>query len=132
MGQCADMLLTVEGPRGVLTLIQEIGVISCVGVAREDHRSVTRTGVEQLARVSFDLLCTKSPEIGFAARKIRESMEFVAKLTMGLPDAPLQNVHSACLAPFYSSTSTQALIVRLSDLANAVTEAPLESPQASS
>src|SRR3546814_11231149 len=43
MGQCAGMLLAAEGPRGITTLVQKIGIISCAGVAREDYRPVTRS-----------------------------------------------------------------------------------------
>jgi hypothetical protein len=61
MGQCADMLLEAEGPKGIITLTQEIGGISCVGVAREDYRPVTSTGVEQLARLSFNFAASALP-----------------------------------------------------------------------
>jgi hypothetical protein len=130
MGQCADMLLAAEGPQGISTLVQKIGVISCAGVAREDYRPVTSTGVEQLARLSFDLLRTKSREVGFAAQDIRGSMKLIAKLFMALPDASLINVHSTYLAPYYSATSAQGLTVRLSHLVNAVAGAPADDANA--
>lgn len=130
MGQCADILLTAEGPQGITTLVQKIGIVSCAGVAREDYRPVTSTGVEQLARLSFNLLGTKSQEVQFAAQDIRGSMKLIAKLFMALPDAPLMNVHSTYLAPYYSATSTQGLTVRLSQLVNAVANAPAEDANA--
>src|SRR5690606_37302612 len=126
MGQCADMLLAAEGPQGITTLVQKIGIISCAGVAREDYRPVTSTGVEQLARLSFDLLRTKMREVRFAAQDIRGSMKLIAKLFMALPDAPLMSVHSTYLAPYYSATSAQGLTVRLSQLVNAVADAPAD------
>ncbi len=126
MGQCADMLLAAEGPQGITTLVQKIGIISCAGVAREDYRPVTSTGVEQLARLSFDLLRTKLREVQFAAQDIRGSMKLIAKLFMALPDAPLMSVHSTYLAPYYSATSAQGLTVRLSQLVNAVADAPAD------
>jgi len=126
MGQCADMLLAAEGPQGITTLVQKIGVISCAGVAREDYRPVTLTGVEQLARLSFDLLRTKSREVQFAAQDVRDSVKLIAKLFMALPDAPFMSVHSTYLAPYYSATSTQGLTVRLSQLVNAVENAPAD------
>lgn len=126
MGRCADMLLAADGPQGITTLVQKIGIISCAGVAREDYRPVTSTGVEQLARLSFNLLRTKSREVQFAARDIRSSMKLIAELFMALPDAPLMSVHSAYLAPYYSATSAQGLTVRLSQLVNAVAEAPAD------
>lgn len=126
MGRCADMLLAADGPQGITTLVQKIGIISCAGVVREDYRPVTSTGVAQLARLSFNLLRTNSREVQFAARDIRNSMKLIAKLFMTLPDAPLMSVHSAYLAPYYSATSAQGLTVRLSELVNAVAEAPAD------
>src|SRR3546814_19817908 len=112
MRQCAGMLLAAEGPRGITTLVQKIGIISCAGVAREDYRPVTSTGVEQISRLSFDLLLTKSREVQFAAQGIRGSMKLIAKLFMDLPDAPLMSVHSTYLYPYYSATSQHGLTVR--------------------
>jgi hypothetical protein len=126
MGQCADMLLAVEGPKGIVTMVQKIGTISCVGVAREDYRPVTLIGVEQLARLSFELLRTKSREVQFTAGEIRGTMKLIAKLFMALPDSPLMSVHSTYLAPYYSATSAQALTSRLSQLVNVVADAPAD------
>jgi hypothetical protein len=75
MGQCADMLLATEGPQSIATMVQKIGLISCAGVAREDYRPVTSTGVEQLTRLSFELLRTNKREVQFAAQDIRETVK---------------------------------------------------------
>jgi hypothetical protein len=124
MGQCAAMLLEADGPNGIMTLTQEIRVVSCAGVAREDHRPLITTGVEQLARLSFDLLHAQLHEVRFAAREIRGSMELIAKLLMTLPEPPFTNFHSTYLAPYYSATNMQALSVRLSELVDAIGNAP--------
>lgn len=120
MGQCADLLLATEGPNGIRTLVQKIGVIGCCGIAKEDYRPVTSTSVEQLARLSFQLLRTRSREIKFVAEEIRNSMSFLAKLFLAVPDTPLSRTHSTFLRPYYSATSTEALPARLVALANAV------------
>jgi hypothetical protein len=125
MGQCADLLLRAEGPQGITTLTEKIGVISCVGAAREDYRPVTLTGVEQLARLSFDLLRARSHvhAVQFAARDIRSSMRLIARLFLALPDRPLLNVTSTYLAAYYSATSAQGLTVRLAALVNELANA---------
>jgi hypothetical protein len=120
MGHCAGLLLAAEGPKGVPTLVQKIGIIGCCGIAREDYRPVTLTTVEQLARLTIDLLRTRSREIKFAAKEIRSSVSFLTKLFLAVPDTPLSNTHSTFLGPYYSSTSTEALPARLVALANAV------------
>lgn len=120
MGQSADILLAAEGPDGIRTLVQKIGIIGCCGIAKKDYRPVTSTSVEQLSRLTFDLLRTRSREIKFAAQEIRSSMSFLAKLFLAVPDTPLSNTHSTFLGPYYSTTSTEALPARLAALANAV------------
>jgi len=130
LGQCAGMLLAEEGPQGITTLTQNIGLISCAGVAREDYRPVTLTGVEQLAQLSHDLLLTKSRGVHFAAQEIRSNMKWIAKLFIALPDTPLTNIHSTYLAPYYSATSTQGLSVRLSNLVNSIADAPADDENA--
>ena len=122
MGQCADLLLAAEGPDGIRTLTEKLGTIACCGVAREDYRPVTSTCVEQLARLSFDLLCTRSRKVGFAAKELRGTMSLIAKMFLAVPDTPLTNTHSTFLGPYYSATSSQALPARLAGLANAVAD----------
>src|SRR3546814_10398971 len=48
----------------------------------------------------------------------------IAKRFIALPDTPLISIHSTYLAPYYSATSQQGLTVRLSQLVNAVADAP--------
>ena len=125
MGQCADVLLAREGPPGIKALTEKIGLISCAGIAKEDYRPVTSTGVEQLARLSFDLLTVHSHPltVRFAARDIRNSMKLIATLFLQLPDSPLLNVTRTYLAPYYSSTNPQSLTYRLEAMVNAVADA---------
>lgn len=120
MGHCADLLLAAEGPNGIGTLVQKIGFIGCSGIAKEDYRPVTLIAVEQLARLSFNLLRTPSGEIKFVAKEIRGSMSLLAKLFLAVPDTPLSRTHSTYLGPYYSATSTEALPAWLVALANAV------------
>lgn len=121
-GQCASWLLAAEGPNGIRTLVQRLGVIAVVGAAREDYRPVTLACVEQLSQLSFDLLRTRSGDVRFAAGEIRTRMALLAEMFLTVPDAPLSNIHSTLLAPYYSTTSNQALGSRLVDLFNAVIE----------
>ncbi|MDC7787342.1 hypothetical protein PQJ75_13655 [Rhodoplanes sp. TEM] len=124
MGKCADMLLVSEGPIGIVALTQKIGAISSAGAVREEYRAVSLTGVEQLARLSSDLLRTRSCEVGYAERQIRSTMASLAKYFLTIPDTPLFNVASTYLAPYYSAASAQGLVERLSHFVNTVMEAP--------
>ena len=130
MGRSADMLLAAEGPTGIRTLVQKIGIIASTGAVQKDYRPVTSIGVEQLARLSFNLLRAKSREIRYAARDIRSSVKLIAEIFMALPDESLMSVHSTYLAPYYSATNAQGLTVLLSQLVNAVTDAPADDADA--
>ena len=130
MGRCANLLLTAEGPDGVRTLTQKLGTIACCGVVAQDYRPVTSTCVEQLARLSFDLLRTRAHEVRFVAKEIRDSVSLVARLFLAVPDTPLANIHSTFLGPYYSGTSSQALTARLVGLGNAVANAGVDDEDA--
>jgi hypothetical protein len=130
MGQCANLLLAAEGPEGIRTLVQKLGVIGCCGVMKEDYHPVMSTFVEQLARLSFDLLPVYSGEVKFVAEEIRSSLSRLARLFLALPDTALSNMHSTFLGPYYSATSIQALSTRLAGLLNAVAGAKADDKNA--
>lgn len=130
MGQCAHVLLAAEGPSAIHTLTQKLGLIACCGVARESYRPVTSTCVEQLARLSFDLLRTRSRDVRFAAEEIRGSIALVAKLFLSVPDTPLTSMHSTFLGPYYSATNSQALSTLLVELVNAIAKAKADDKNA--
>lgn len=123
MGRCADHLLAVEGPDSIRTLVEKLGLIGCCGIAKEDYRPITSTCVQQLARLSFDLLRTRPHRIRFAVERIRDNISLIAKLFLMLPDTPLSSTHSTFLGPYYSATSTEALSAQLVQLVNAAASA---------
>jgi len=132
-GLSADTLLAVEGPRALSTLTEKLGTISCVGVAKEDYRSVTSAGVEQLARLSLRLLAvrTHAHDVAFAARDIRNSVALITRVFLTLRDnVPFSNVVRTYLAPYYSSTSPTALSAQLTGLVNGVIAAAPDDPDA--
>jgi hypothetical protein len=90
---------------------------------KEDYRPVTLTCVEQLARLSFNLLRAHSGEVKFIAKEIRSSMSLLARLFLAVPDTPISNTHSTFLGPYYSATSMQALSMQLAELVNFVVDA---------
>ncbi len=130
MGQCAGVLLAAEGSTAIQTLVQKLGTVACCGVAKEEYRPVTATCVEQIAGLSFALLQTRSHNVRFAAKEIRSVMSLVARVFLTVPDTPLMSIHSMCLGPYYSATSSQALSVRLGALVNAVADANADNENA--
>jgi hypothetical protein len=79
--------------------------------------------MEQLANLTFGLLRTDAHDIGFAAKHLREHVELVVQIFLGVPDAPLTNIHSSYLAPYYSLTKTETLGDKLAQLSNALIDA---------
>lgn len=123
MGKVAHLMLSHAEPNDIATITEKIALISCTGVAKEDYRPVTQTGMEQLAKLTFELIRSSSPDIKFAASEIRDDVSLVVKLFLNLPDTPLSNIHSAYLAPYYSSTGAETLQGWLTELVNALAKA---------
>ena len=122
IGQCASILLATEGAAGSRTLAEKLGTIGCLGAIKEDYRPITSACVEQLTKLSLGLLRTRSHEVQFAAKDIRNSISAIARVFLAVPDTPLTNTHSAFLGPYYSATSPQALPAQLADLVNAIAD----------
>jgi len=122
MGECAGILLHTEGPNGIATLVEKLGVLGCSGIAKEDYRPVTSTCMEQLAGLDFNLLRTQSGDIGFAVKRVRDNVSFIAKFFLALPDSPLTSIHSSFLGPYYSVTSPQSFLQQVVALGNAVAQ----------
>jgi hypothetical protein len=129
-GRCAEHLLASEGPTGIITITQKLGALACCGVAREDHRPVTLTCIEQLAQLNLDLIRTQNHGVKFAAQEIRRNVSLVAKLFLTKSDSPLARTHSTYLGPYYSATSSQALSGKLAELANAVASSDADNANA--
>jgi hypothetical protein len=120
-GASARLFLTVGRPNDITTLVEKIAAFSIAGIVKPDDRALTLTGMEQLAQLTSDLLRTQARDISFAAKQLRDTVEFVVRVFLStVPDAPLDNVHSNYLSPYYSLTKAQTLGDKLTELANAV------------
>jgi hypothetical protein len=123
MGVSAQAFLAVGEPNGVLALKEKIAALSCAGAVKPEFRPVTLVGMEQLARMTLNLLRLPSHDIGYAVEQVRNGVELVVKFFLQVPDAPLERIHSTYLGPYYSLTSRETLGSWLTDLCNAVIEA---------
>jgi hypothetical protein len=122
-GASAQAFLVIGQPNEIISLVEKIAAFSIVGVVKPDYRVLTLTGMEQLANLTFDLLRTQAHHIDYAAKHLREHVELVVQIFLGVPDAPLTNIHSSYLAPYYSLTKTQTLGDKLTQLSNALIDA---------
>ena len=122
LGLSAQGVLAHGDLNDTAVLAEKIALIAATGCANQEHRAVTMAGMTQFANLTFDLLCRKEDDIGYAVKAVRRNVAFVAKLFLKLPDVPLKNNHSTFLAPYYSSTSDQSLRIRLAGLVNAISD----------
>lgn len=126
MGESAQRFIGRGQTVDIVPLIEKIALISCVGIAKENYRPITLTGMEQLANLTFNLIRSDAYDTSYVAGKIKENVSLVANLFLSVPDAPMQNIHSTYLGPYYSATGTQTLSSRLTYLVNAVVKAKVD------
>jgi hypothetical protein len=113
-------------PNEIVTLAEKIAAISCAGIVKEDFRPVTLTGMDQLARLTFNLIRTKYHDIHFAAGELKKNVKLLVKVFLTVPDSPLISGHSAYLAPYYSLTNANTLAGWLTNLTNELVKADTE------
>jgi hypothetical protein len=82
--------------------------------------------MEQLANLTFGLIRTDAHDIRFAAKRLREHIELIGQIFLGVPDASRANIHSSYLAPYYSLTKTDSLGDKLIQLSNALIDAGMD------
>jgi hypothetical protein len=123
MGRTAQGFLVKGQPNEITALAEQLALIGCTGVAKENYRPVTLAAMTQLANLTFDLLRTKRHNVRFAIRQVQENVSLLANYFLTLPDNPISSSHSTYLAPYYSSTSQEALRAGLAALVNALMEA---------
>jgi hypothetical protein len=130
MGRSAQRFLEANSPNDVVILAEKIAAISCTGAIKQELRPITLTGMEQLARLTFDLIRTKAHDIDFAVGQLTAGIELVVQVFLNVPDAPLSHTHSTFLAPYYSLSKTQTLGEWLTNLVNALVKVDAEDENA--
>ena len=124
VGQSAQLFIVHAQPNDCATLTEKVGVVAGACMASESYRPVTLVGIEQLAQLTLTLLRSKGHDPHFALGKVKENVAFVAKFVLAVADTPLSSIHSTYLGPYYSGASTDTLLQWLTDLTNAICEAP--------
>lgn len=123
MGNSAHLFLSSGEPNSMVATAENIAVLACVGCANEKFRPVTLTAIEQLAKLTFNLIRSNSHDIHYAIEQLRQNIAMVAKLFLKVPDTPLQSIHSTFLSPYFSGTTTQAFLAWQRELVNALSDA---------
>lgn len=123
LGNAGQLIVHDDKPQYIATLSEKIALIACTGTVNKNYQPVTQVAVKQLASLTFKLFISKSWEVGYAIKKVRDDVKVIAKLCLAIPDSPLTSVHSNSLAPYYSGTSNETLIVWFTHLVNALEKA---------
>lgn len=132
MGSLAERMAFESESEAVAMGSEKIQLISVAGIARADHLPVTVCGVEQLVQVTLALVRnTSNRDIDFAISQVRNDLFTLAMLIVTrMNDTPLQSVHSIALAPYFSLTSANSLPTTLSQVVNAIVDAPEDDERA--
>lgn len=123
LGNAARLIVAHDKPEYIASISEKIAFIACTGAANKKYQPVSQVAVKQLATLTFELLRSKSWEVRYAVKEVRDDVKLVAEMYLKIPDAPLTRVHSTSLAPYYSGTSNNTLMAWLTELANALSNA---------
>ncbi|MAL97631.1 MAG: hypothetical protein CL583_04180 [Alteromonadaceae bacterium] len=123
LGNAARLIVAYDKPEYIASISEKIALIACTGAVNKNYRPVSQVAVKQLATLTFELLRSKSWEIRYAIREVRDDVKLIAEMYLKILDPPLLRVHSTSLAPYYSGTSNDTLMAWLTELANALSNA---------
>ena len=122
LGKAARLIVAHDKPEYTATISEKIALIACAGAVNQSYQPVSQVAVKQLAILTFDLLRSKSWEVRYAIKEVRDDVKLIAEMHLKIPDASLTSIHSASLAPYYSGTSNDSLMSWLTDLTNALSK----------
>lgn len=123
LGDAARLIVAHDKPEYTTTISEKIALIACTGAVNKNYQPVSQVAVKQLAILTFDLLRSKSRDVGYAIKEVRDDVKLIAEMYLKIPDSPLTRIHSTSLAPYYSGTSNDTLMAWLTKLANAISNA---------
>jgi hypothetical protein len=121
VGQSANYVLA-SSPNDAVSLAQSIARLACLGAVKENYRPVTLVGMEQLAKLTLNLILSNSHDIGYATKEIRSAVSLVVRTFLTVQNEPYASTHSSFLAPYYSLSKTDTLGESLTKLVNEIAE----------
>ncbi|MEZ8233948.1 hypothetical protein AB4179_01070 [Vibrio lentus] len=130
LGSAARLIVVHDKPEYIASISEKIALIACTGTVNKNYQPVSQVAVKQLATLTFELLRSKSWEVRYAVKEVRDDVKLIADMYLKIPDSPLTRVHSSSLAPYYSGTSNDTLMAWLSELVNALSMADADDENA--
>ncbi|MGG6325263.1 hypothetical protein ACQ5UC_16460 [Vibrio cholerae] len=123
LGHAARLIVVHDKPEYIASISEKIALIACTGTVNKNYQPVSQVAVKQLATLTFELLRSKSWEVSYAVKEVRNDVKLITDMYLKIPDSPLTSVHSSIMAPYYSGTSNDTLMAWLSELVNALSTA---------
>jgi hypothetical protein len=123
LGNAARLIVAHDKPEYIASISEKIAFIACTGAVNKNYQPVSQVAVKQLATLTFELLRSKSWEVRYAVKEVRDDVKLIAEMYLKIPDSPLTRVHNTSLAPYYSGTSNDTLTAWLTELVNALSKA---------
>lgn len=123
LGNAARLIVAHDKPEYIASISEKIAFIACTGTVNKNYQPVSQVAVKQLAILTFDLLRSKSRDVGYAIKEVQDDVKLIAEMYLKIPDSSLTKIHSTSLAPYYSGTSDDTLMAWLTQLANAISNA---------
>ncbi|EII3000217.1 TPA: hypothetical protein ACGF34_002317 [Vibrio cholerae] len=123
LGHAARLIVVHDKPEYIASISEKIALIACTGTVNKNYQPVSQVAVKQLATLTFELLRSKSWEVSYAVKEVRNDVKLITDMYLKIPDSPLTSVHSSIMAPYYSVTSNDTLMAWLSELVNALSTA---------
>lgn len=123
LGNAARLIVAHDKPEYIALISEKIAFIACTGAVNKNYQPVSQVAVKQLATLTFELLRSKSWEVRYAVKEVRDDVKLIAEMYLKIPDSPLTRVHNTSLAPYYSGTSNDTLMAWLTELVNALSNA---------
>lgn len=123
LGNAARLIVAHDKPEYIASISEKIAYIACTGAVNKNYQPVSQVAVKQLATLTFELLRSKSWQVRYAVKEVRDDVKLIAEMYLKIPDSPLTRVHNTSLAPYYSGTSNDTLMAWLTELVNALSNA---------
>ncbi|MGH1397822.1 MAG: hypothetical protein ACRBCT_01260 [Alphaproteobacteria bacterium] len=102
MGQCASLSCQVGKTTDAVSIIDKVGVITAAGIANKKFYPIIMTGMQQLTRLTMVLLQSRSHDLSFAFKSIKNNIMFISETFLKIPSSPIQQTHGTYLGPYYS------------------------------
>ena len=125
LGDTTLLALEYSNSTFMSTITKKISFISSVCMTQKMN-PVSVTGVEQLSRISFALITLNTNDTKYNAEEIRKNISMIARIYFA---SDLKNMFDSPLSSYYGYNSEYCLLNSLTNLANQIIQAPVDSPE---